>query len=205
MNAGRLILAASLTACLAACARPAPPVASAPAWKAPVCTAEPIEAAGPPLGVTMICQGTSAVSYEELHQAAVFDGAKAALAARRTHFVLGREQRKVGAPAVQCPPPDKDENLRIRMEYLSGGSVPTSASQERCKPIPGSEGHDLALVVRFLPNGEAASTPGARNVAEVLGMVAAAPPAPAPPPPAQVDGGSDGGSPEDAAPQTTRI
>ena len=116
--------------------------------------------------------------------------AKATFAARRTHFVIGREERRPGAPATRCPEPDRDEKLRARFENMSG--TPAEPKQEGCKPVPGSEGHVLVLAVSFLRSAEAATVPGARSAAEVLGMSAPAPTSPAHP---QSDGGSDGAPP----------
>lgn len=176
MDHRRLALPACIAFSLAACAHPAPPAASPPTWKAPACAVEPAEGGGPPTGATVICEGTGAVSYEELREAATFESAKATLAARRTHLVIAGEQRRGGAPDTQCPKPAPDENLRTRLEYMTGGSVPTSGMPGPCKPIPGSEGHVLALTVRFLRNTEAATVPGARSASEVLGMSPPAPP-----------------------------
>jgi hypothetical protein len=181
----------SLAVCLAACAHPAPAPSAPPIWKQPVCTTHSFETAGPPTGVTVTCQGGSAVSYDDLRDAAIFDAAKATLATRRTHFVVAHEERRAGAPAVKCPAPPPDDKLRIQMENMTGGSVPTGTQQAPCKPVAGSEGRDLAVAVRFLRSAEAATVPGARNAAEVLGMVPAAPVPSAPARP-EVDGGSDG-------------
>ena len=186
MDLRPLALSACLVSSLVACAHPAPPAASQTTWKAPVCAAEPLETAGPPTGATIICEASNAVSYDDLREAALFDGAKATLAARRTHLVIARDERRQGAPATQCPKPAQDEPLRERLEYMTGGSVPTSGMPGPCKPIPGSEGRVLALTVRFLRSAEAATVPGARSAAEVLGM---APAAPAPPAHAGVDAG----------------
>lgn len=183
-----LTLIACLAVYAATCAHPAPPAPSPQTWKAPSCITEPSEPAGPPTGATVICEGTRAVSFEDLREAAIFDAAKATLAARRTHLVIAREERRTGAPATQCPKPDPDEKLRERLEYMTGGRVDTAGKNGSCKPIPGSEGHVLALAVRFLRSHEAA-TPGARSAAEVLGMSPAAPAAPTHPGP---DAGSDG-------------
>jgi len=172
------LLPAWIALSLAACAHPAPPAASQTTWKAPACAAEPVETGGPPAGATIICQAASAVSYEELREAAVFDAAKATLAARRTHLVIAREERTQGAAATQCPKPANDEALRARLEYMTGNQVPTGGKPGPCKPVPGSEGHVLALTVRFLRNAEAATVPGARSAAEVLGMSPVAPASP---------------------------
>jgi hypothetical protein len=182
-----LTVMACVATCVATCAHPAPPAPSPQTWKAPSCTTEPVETAGPPTGATVICEGTTAVSFEDLREAAVFDAAKATLAARRTHLVIAREERRTGAPATQCPKPDPDEKLRERLEYMTGGRVDTAGSNGPCKPIPGSEGHVLALAVRFLRSHEVA-TPGARSAAEVLGM---SPPAPAAPTQPHSDASSD--------------
>jgi hypothetical protein len=187
MRSGSLILVACLATCLATCAHPAPPSPSPQTWKAPSCITEPSETAGPPTGATVTCAGGSAVSFEDLREAAIFDAAKATLAARRTHLVIASEEHRAGAPATECPKPDPDEKLRARFEYMSGGQVETAGKNRPCKPIPGSEGHVLALTVRFLRSAEAA-TPGARSAAEVLGM---APPAPAPPTHPEPDAGVD--------------
>jgi hypothetical protein len=152
-----------------------------------------LETAGPPTGATITCEGVSAVSYDDLHEAAMFDAAKATLAARRTHLSITGEERRPGAPASRCPAPDRDEPMRARIENMTGGPVQTGANQAPCTPIPGSEGRVLVLAVRFLRSADAATTPGARSAAEVLGMSPGAPaPSPAPP---QVDGGSDGPPP----------
>ena len=74
------------------------------------------------------------------------------------------------------------------------GPVETGHEQTRCKPIPGSEGHVLILAVRFLRSAEAATMPGARSAAEVLGMSTSTPASPAHVQP-EVDGGSDGAPP----------
>jgi hypothetical protein len=183
-----LTLMACFAACVATCAHPAPPAPSPQTWKAPSCITEPSETAGPPTGATVICEGTSAVSFEDLREAAIFDAARATLAARRTHLVIAREERRTGAPATQCPKPAPDEKLRERIEHMTGGPVETAGRNAPCKPVPGSEGHVLALAVRFLRSHEAAP-PGARSAAEVLGM---SPPAPASPPHPEPDAGSDG-------------
>jgi hypothetical protein len=193
MTCRPLTLAACLTACLATCAHPSPPAPS-PTWQAPLCTARPFETAGPPTGATITCQGVSAVSYDDLREAAIFEAAKATLAARRSHFAIAGEERKAGAPALQCPPPGRDAELRSRLDKMTGATVETGANQAPCKPIPGSEGHVLALAVRFLRSAEAATVPGARSAADVLGMSTGTP-APRAPAQPEVDGGSDGASP----------
>jgi len=190
MRSPPLALAVLLAACLATCAHPAPSPPPPPTWKAPVCTTHALETAGPPTGVTVTCEGSNAVSYDDLREAATFDAAKATLAARRTHFVVANEERRAGAPAIKCPEASSDERLRARMEYMTGGSVPTGTQPAPCKPVPGSEGRDLAMAVRFLRSAEVANVPGARNAAEVLGMVPAAPAPPAALPEGR--GGSDG-------------
>lgn len=189
MRCRPLIGAACLATGLATCAHPGPPAPS-PAWKAPVCTTQLLQTAGPPSGATITCEGGSAVSYDDLREAAIFDAAKATIAARRTHLAIAHEERKLGAPALHCEP-GRDEQLRARVENMTGGPVPTGTPPVACKPIPGSEGHVLALEIRFLRSAEAATMPGARSAAEVLGILPAppAPPAPAQP---EVDGGSDG-------------
>jgi len=189
-----LTLAACLAACLATCAHPAPPAPSPPTWKAPLCTTQPFETAGPPTGATITCQGVSAVSYDDLREAAVFDAAKATLAARRTHLAIAHEERRPGAPVLQCPEPGHDEQLRSRLEKMTGASVETGTNQAPCKPIPGSEGRVLAVAVRFLRSAEAATMPGARSAADVLGVSTGTPASPAQAPP-EVDGGSDGAPP----------
>jgi hypothetical protein len=191
MTCRRLTLAACLAAALTTCAHPAPPAPPPPTWKAPLCTTQPFETAGPPTGATIICQGVSAVSYDDLREAAIFDAAKATLAARRTHLAIAREERKPGAPALHCPEPDRDAELRSRIEKMTGSTVETGTNEARCKPIPGSEGHVLTLAVRFLRSAEAATVPGARSAVDVLGMPTGTPASPERAQP-EVDGGSDG-------------
>ena len=191
MSSRPLNLAVCLAVCLASCAHPAPAPQAPPVWKAPVCTTQPFETAGPPTGVTVTCQGGNPVSYEDLQEAAIFDAAKATLAARRTHFVVAHEERRVGAPAVTCPEPHSDERLRAQLENMTGASVPTGTQPAPCKPVAASDSHELAVAVRFLRSAETANAPGARNAAQVLGMVPAAPAAPAPARPEE-DAGSDG-------------
>lgn len=187
-----LTLAACLAIGLTTCAHPAPPAPSPQTWKAPLCSRQPFETAGPPTGVTVTCQGVKAVSYDDLREAAIFDAAQATLAARRTHFVIAREERRPGAPASHCPEPDRDEPLRSRIEKMTGGSVETATKEAPCRPVPGSEGHVLDLAVRFLRSAEAPTTPGARSAAEVLGMSTSAPASRAQP---EVDAGWDGAPP----------
>jgi hypothetical protein len=151
-----------------------------------------LETAGPSTGATVTCEGVSAVSYDDLREAAIFDAARATLAARRTHLLIAREERKPGAPASHCPEPDRDEPLRSRLEYMTGAPVQAGPKQSPCTPIPGSEGRVLVLAVRFLRSADAATTPGARSAAEVLGMSPGAPASPAHP---EGDGGSDGAPP----------
>lgn len=192
-----LSLAPCIAVWFAACAHPAPPpAASPPIAKAPTCTTQPSETVGPGAGATIICEGVSAVSYDDLREAALFDSAKAALAARRTHLLIASEERRPGAPATECPKPAQDENLRARFANMTGGEVHTSGEPGACKPIAGSEGHVLTLTVRFLRNAEAARVSGARSAAEVLGMSSGvvAPPAH----PAE-DAGSDGPPPSPEA------
>ena len=155
---------------------------------------QPFETAGPPTGATITCQGVSAVSYDDLREAAIFDAAKATLAARRTHLAIAREERRPGAPALQCREPDRDEKLRARLDMMTGALAEPGTKQAPCKPIPGSEGHVLALAVRFLRSAEAVTVPGARSAAEVLGMSTGTPASPAQAQP-EVDGGSDGAPP----------
>ena len=76
------------------------------------------------------------------------------------------------------------------MEYMTGGAVPTGTQQTLCKPVE-SQGPGLVVAVRFLRSAEATNVPGARNAAEVLGMVPAAPPPPPPAAPPTADGGAD--------------
>jgi hypothetical protein len=186
-----LTLAAGL-GWLATCAHPAPPAPSPPTWKAPLCSTQPSETAGPPTGATVTCEGVSAVSYGDLREAAIFDAAKATLAVRRTHFAIAREERRPGAPATDCPKPDRDAQLRDRFEKMTGAPAETATNQAPCKPVPGSEGHVLVLTVSFLRSAEAATMPGARSAAEVLGMSTTAP---VPQRHPEVDGGSDGAPP----------
>jgi hypothetical protein len=178
-----------LAACLATCAHPAPPAPSPPTWKAPLCSTRPLETTGQPTGATITCEGVSAVSYDDLREAAIFDAAKATFAVRRTHFVIAREERRPGAPSTHCPEPDRDEKLRARFANMSGAPAETAATQAPCAPVPGSEGHVLVLAVNFLRSAEAPAVPGARSAAEVLGMSTSAPASQAHP---EGDGGSDG-------------
>ena len=69
------------------------------------------------------------------------------------------------------------------------GAPETATKQLACKPVPGSEGHVLVLAVNFLHSAEAATVPGARSAAELLGMSTSAPASQAHP---EGDGGSDG-------------
>jgi hypothetical protein len=193
-----------LTACfvvsVASCAHPAPATSSPPTWKTPTCVTHPLGSGGALTGATITCEGASAVSYDELREAAIFDSAKATLAARRTHFVVSSEERRQGAPATQCPNPGRDEPLRLQMERMTGGTIQTGSSPQPCKPIPGSEGRVLVLTVRFLRTADAATVPGARSAAEGLGMSTAAPPSTARSevdarPRPEVDASSDGAAP----------
>jgi hypothetical protein len=77
---------------------------------------------------------------------------------------------------------------------MSGMPVEAATKQAPCRPVPGSEGRVLTLAVNFLRSAEAATIPGARSAAEVLGMSTPAPASPAHP---EGDGGSDGAPPGD--------
>jgi hypothetical protein len=176
-----------------ACAHPAPPPPAPPTSKAPLCSTQVIDTAGLPSGATVICRAPSTVAYDELHEAATFDAAKAAMAARRTHLVTAREEKRAGAPAERCPEPpapDNDEKLRLRFSNMTGATTQPVSKKEPCTPIPGSEAHVLELTVRFLRAAEAATTPGARSASQVLGMWSGSPTTP--PADARADGGMDG-------------